>query len=93
MDLRSANGFWMLRNGLLNSYPSLQEDVDCDVLVVGAGITGALMASQLSSEGYRTVVIDRRNVAFGSTSATTAMLQYELDKPLYELILAGAIRL
>jgi glycine/D-amino acid oxidase-like deaminating enzyme len=86
MKLRSANAFWLLKNGLVNSYPSLRDDYSCDVLVVGGGITGALMAFQLSSEGYRTAVIDRCDVAFGSTSATTALLQYELDRPLYDLM-------
>jgi glycine/D-amino acid oxidase-like deaminating enzyme len=44
------------------------------------------MAYQFSKEGYKTIVIDRRDVAMGSTGATTAMLQYEIDEPLYSLI-------
>ena len=48
------------------------------------------MAYQLSSEGYKTVVIDKRDVGTGSTCATTSMIQYELDEPLYNLMkLAG----
>jgi glycine/D-amino acid oxidase-like deaminating enzyme len=86
MKLRSANAFWLLKNGILETYPSLKEDINCDVLVVGGGITGALIAFQLSSEGRDTALIDKNDVAFGSTAATTAMLQYELDKPLYALI-------
>ena len=43
------------------------------------------MAWRLASEGYNTVLIDRRDVSFGSTSATTALLQYEIDTPLYLL--------
>ncbi len=73
-------------NGLINTYPSLQKNITCDVLIIGGGITGALMAYQLSGEGYKTVVIDKRDVALGSTSATTAMIQYEIDEPLYSLI-------
>lgn len=53
------------------------------------------MAYQLSGEGYNTVVIDKRDIGAGSTSATTAMIQYEIDTPLYKLIrmmgAAGAI--
>jgi glycine/D-amino acid oxidase-like deaminating enzyme len=44
------------------------------------------MAYQLSSEGYDVIVIDKRDIAMGSTSATTAMIQYELDEPLHTLI-------
>lgn len=86
MKLRSNETYWLLKNGLIQSYPSLQKDVRCNVLIIGAGITGALIAYQLSKEGYKTVLIDKRDVAMGSTSATTAMLQYEIDEPLYSLI-------
>lgn len=86
MKLRSPETYWLLKNGLSYSYPSLKEDIDCDVLVVGGGITGALMAFQLSGEGYKTVLIEKNDVCLGSTSATTAILQYELDEPLHSLI-------
>ncbi len=86
MKLRSFETYWLLKDGLIYTYPSLQEDVDCDVLIVGGGITGALMAFQLSGEGYKTILIDKRDVSLGSTSATTAMIQYELDEPLHSLI-------
>ena len=56
------------------------------LLIVGGGITGALMAYQLCSEGYKTVLIDKRDISLGSTSASTSLLQYELDEPLYSLI-------
>ena len=75
----------MLRNGIINSYPSLWKDLSCDVLVVGGGISGALMAYQFSMEGYHTILIERSDIAMGSTSANTAMLQYEIDEPLYSL--------
>ncbi|MFT3677603.1 MAG: FAD-dependent oxidoreductase [Chitinophagaceae bacterium] len=85
MDLKSNEPFWLIKNGLLASYPSLQKNVDCDVLVVGGGITGSLIAHQCIQDGYKTILIDKREIAHGSSSATTSMLQYELDKPLYEL--------
>jgi len=86
MKLRSKETYWLLKNGLINSYPSLQKDITCDILIVGGGISGSLMAYQFSKEGYKTVLIDRRDIAMGSTSATTAMIQYEIDEPLYSLI-------
>lgn len=64
----------------------MKDDATCDVLIVGGGITGALMAFQVCSEGYKTILIDKNDIALGSTSATTAILQYELDEPLYSLI-------
>ncbi|MGM8361235.1 NAD(P)/FAD-dependent oxidoreductase [Flavobacterium sp. ARAG 55.4] len=85
MDLTSNEPFWLLKNGLLGSYPSLHDNIETDILIVGAGITGSLMAHQCMEGNYKTVVIDRREVANGSTSASTSMLQYEIDVPLFQL--------
>lgn len=86
MDLKSSEPFWLLKNGLVASYPSLKSDEKCDVLVVGGGITGSLIAHQMIQDGYQTLLIDKREICNGSTSATTSMLQYEIDLPLSELI-------
>lgn len=86
MDLKSGQTFWPLKNGLIASYPRLKEDLRCDVAVIGAGISGALVAYHLTEAGIDTVVLDRRDVCSGSTSATTGLLQYEIDTPLTDLI-------
>lgn len=86
MRLTSSEPFWLVKNGIINSYPSLDHDINTDIVIVGAGITGSLIAHQCIADGYKTVLIDKREVCHGSTSATTSMLQYEIDKPLYELI-------
>ncbi len=85
MDLHSDFPYWSLKNGILRNYPALEGDLRCDALVVGGGITGALLADALSSAGIETIVLDRREIGHGSTSASTALLQYEIDKPLYQL--------
>lgn len=85
MDLKSSEPFWLIKNGLLNTYPSLLANDSCDVLIVGGGITGALIADQCISEGFNTILIDKREIANGSSSATTSMLQYEIDVPLFKL--------
>jgi glycine/D-amino acid oxidase-like deaminating enzyme len=56
-----------------------------DVVVVGAGITGALVAEATTAMGLATVVLDRRPPALGSTAASTALLQFEIDTPLIRL--------
>lgn len=85
MDLKSNEPFWLVKNGMPNSYPSVSENIETDILIIGAGITGSLIAHQCIKDGYKTTIIDRRDVANGSTSATTSMLQYEIDVPLYKL--------
>lgn len=86
MNLKSNEPFWLLKNGLIATYPSMKSDENCDVLIIGGGITGSLIAHQMIKDGYNTILIDKRELCNGSTSATTSMLQYEIDIPLYELI-------
>ncbi|WP_209389654.1 FAD-binding oxidoreductase [Chryseobacterium sp. RR2-3-20] len=86
MDLKSNEPFWLIKNGLISSYPSLKSDEECDVLIIGGGITGSLIAHQMIKDGHKTILIDKREICNGSTSATTSMLQYEIDTPLYELM-------
>ncbi len=86
MNLRSDLPFWLLKNGLPAAYPALEKSTRCDLLVVGGGITGALLADEATRRGIHTVLVDRRHVAYGSTSASTGLLQYEIDVPLHQLI-------
>ncbi|MPS74154.1 MAG: FAD-binding oxidoreductase [Chryseobacterium sp.] len=85
MKLKSPEPFWLVKDGLKHSYPSLRENVETEILIVGGGITGSLLAHQMMKDGYKTVLVDRREIGNGSTSATTSMLQYEIDVPLFEL--------
>jgi glycine/D-amino acid oxidase-like deaminating enzyme len=86
MDLRSDYPFWLLDRGIIHSYPSLQKDIKTDFVIMGAGISGALAAWHLCHAGFKTVIVDKRHVGMGSTAASTALLQYEIDTPLTELI-------
>lgn len=86
MDLTSGYPFWPINSGLIGVYPALKDDLQCDVAVIGAGITGALVSHLLVRAGASVVVLDRRDAGMGSTSASTALLQYEVDTPLVDLI-------
>jgi hypothetical protein len=46
MDLKSGYPFWAVKNGQMYAFPRLDADLSCDVALVGAGITGALLAYQ-----------------------------------------------
>jgi glycine/D-amino acid oxidase-like deaminating enzyme len=86
MDLHTAENFWPIKNGLIQDFPSLQHTLKTDVIVMGAGISGALVADLLCKEGLEVVMLDKRHSGHGSTAASTALLQYEIDTPLRELI-------
>jgi glycine/D-amino acid oxidase-like deaminating enzyme len=84
-DLRTGMSPWALRDSRGPGAEALPGDVKTDVLVVGAGISGAMIAQALAEAGREVVVIDRRGAARGSTIASTALLQYELDTPMTKL--------
>lgn len=86
MDLISGEAFWPIKNGLLATYPALKRDLACEVAIIGGGITGALVADSLCEAGIDCVLLDKREVGWGSTSASTALLQYEADTHLVDLI-------
>ena len=81
-DLRTGQSIWSARRRPAIAARSLIRDIACDVVLVGAGVSGALIAETLSEAGLNIVIVDRRGPAEGSTAASTAMLQYELDTPL-----------
>lgn len=85
VDLKSGHPYWLVKNGLLHAFPRLAEALRCDVLIVGAGITGALIGDHLARAGLQVCVIDRREAGWGSTAASTALLQYEIDTELQDL--------
>ncbi|AKC87324.1 NAD(P)/FAD-dependent oxidoreductase [Pseudoxanthomonas suwonensis] len=85
MDLKSGYPFWAIRGGLSAPLPPLAADLDCDVAVIGGGITGALIADELAAHGHAVAVLEQRDIGWGSTSASTALLQYEIDTHLVDL--------
>jgi glycine/D-amino acid oxidase-like deaminating enzyme/nitrite reductase/ring-hydroxylating ferredoxin subunit len=53
---------------------ALDGDATCDVVVVGSGIAGISTAYELSQRGRSVIVIDRKKIAGGMTSRTSAHL-------------------
>jgi glycine/D-amino acid oxidase-like deaminating enzyme len=85
-DLRDGEAVW-------TAYPvprvptsRLRRSVRADVVIIGAGISGSMIAQSLAEAGKRPLILDRRRGALlGSTAASTALLQFELDTPLTKL--------
>ena len=82
-DLRSGHAPWQA--GQRSPRGTLERDTRCDVLVVGGGITGSMVAEHLADQGRTVCVIDRERPGLGSTAASTAMLLWEIDRSLSSL--------
>ncbi|WP_108585135.1 FAD-dependent oxidoreductase [Paenisporosarcina sp. OV554] len=57
-----------------------------DVVIVGGGMSGSLSALALVEAGLSVAILDKRQMATGSTMANTGLLQYSIDIMLHELI-------
>ena len=85
MDLKSGYPYFLLKNGLYQNFETLKNDHITPVVILGGGISGALMAYQLIKNGIECTIVDKRVIGFGSTCASTSLLQYEIDVPLHAL--------
>jgi glycine/D-amino acid oxidase-like deaminating enzyme len=80
-DLRSGQSVWTEPRPLGRA---LTGDLEVDVLIIGGGVTGVLVAERLCRE-FAVAVVDQRGPARGSTTASTGLLLFEIDTPLIEL--------
>ncbi|MBE6089236.1 MAG: FAD-binding oxidoreductase [Clostridium beijerinckii] len=72
-------------NKLTKQYEYLTEDIDTDVIIVGGGVTGAILGYYFTKNNINSVILEKSRIAHGSTSITTSLLQYELDSNAMEL--------
>lgn len=59
--------------------PALRDDVEADVVIIGAGITGLTAALRLAENGKSVVVLEAREVASGVTGWTSGHLTEAID--------------
>lgn len=85
LDLRTGRSVWMASRAPSVPTTRLRRDAHTDVVVVGMGISGAMVAESLTAAGFDVILLDRRGPLLGSTPASTALVQYEIDVPLTRL--------
>jgi glycine/D-amino acid oxidase-like deaminating enzyme len=86
LDLRTGKPVWSINKPRIARHKKLTKNIRSEVVVVGGGISGALIAHRLTNLGMEVTIIDSRKIGAGSTSASTAILSYEADVNLGELI-------
>lgn len=64
---------WELTTSI-NKREALNQDIECDILIVGAGLAGTLLGYFLNKEGKDVVIIDKSAIASGTTKNTTAKI-------------------
>lgn len=86
MNLQSGTYYWPETMPDAPSYPELEEDLNCDVLVIGGGSSGAQCAYYLADKRLDVVVVEKNRIGHGSTAANTALIQYAGERLFGDLI-------
>ncbi|MCS3600790.1 FAD-dependent oxidoreductase, partial [Bacillus sp. JUb91] len=74
----NAESYWT-SSIQLPEYPSLENDMQVDVIIVGGGITGITSAYLLINEGLKIAVIEADKLLNGTTGHTTAKITAQHD--------------
>jgi hypothetical protein len=67
MSLRPADSWYEATARRDAPLPSLEGDIDADVCVVGAGLSGCSTAMHLAERGYKVVVLEADRIGFGAS--------------------------
>lgn len=84
MELYKGNLYWPTTTKAVE-FESLKGDKDCDITVIGGGMSGMLCAYYLSLDGYRVILIEKDKIGRGSSSGNTGLLQYSSDIMMHNL--------
>lgn len=76
---------WIEDTPLEKKYPSLEDDIQVDVAVIGGGIVGIVTAYYLAKAGRSVALLEKDTLASGETGNTTAFLTEVFDFYLYEI--------
>lgn len=71
MDNRSL---WQMTSTPFPDFPPLRRDISCDAVIVGAGLTGVLIAWMLQEQGLDVILLDSGTPGQGATGHTTAKI-------------------
>ncbi|WP_138755726.1 NAD(P)/FAD-dependent oxidoreductase [Paenibacillus sinopodophylli] len=85
-ELYTGKLYWPVTLNDTREYPPLRDNKKVQVAVIGGGMSGAICAAELVKSGLSTVLLERGQVAGGSTSANTGLLQFCNDIMLCDLI-------
>ncbi len=67
-------------------YPSLENDIEVDAVIVGGGITGLTAAYLLKKNGIKTALLEANRIAKGVSAHTTAKITSQHSLKYYKMI-------
>jgi glycine/D-amino acid oxidase-like deaminating enzyme len=84
-ELHTGNLYWPVTLGNTREYEPLRQNKKTQVAVIGGGMSGSICSLIFTRSGLSTIMLERGQVAGGSTSANTGLLQFSNDIMLCDL--------
>lgn len=81
----TSESYWRASNNF-PIFPALSEDIETDVVIIGAGLTGITAAFLLSQSGRNVVVVEGSRILEGTTGFTTAKVTVQ-HGPIYQQLI------
>ncbi len=77
-DIMKDKSIWL--DGITRKkFPKLDKDIECDILIIGGGITGISAAYFLKDSNKKIVLVERNKLCMGTTAKSTGKLTYLQD--------------
>ena len=77
---------WTSINHVPAQYPWLDEDIRCEVAVVGSGISAAMCALHFAQAGIDTVMLGDGPLGHGGTAVSSGMMGIDGEESLGDLV-------
>lgn len=78
MEYVKGKPYFCYADAKIKQYKYLENDISCDLLIIGGGIDGAI-ANFYLSQNFDVVLVDKGRFGMACTSCATALLEYQLD--------------
>lgn len=65
--INHTGSFYAATANYTREFPTLTDNIECDVCIVGAGFSGLSSALHLAKKGFKVVVLESAKVGFGAT--------------------------
>lgn len=80
------NSLWLHTAYSKEKYPKLEEDIRCDVCIIGGGLSGLTNAYLLAKEGKDVILLEKDSILGGASGNTTGKLTAQHDLVYAKLI-------
>lgn len=82
---KESKSYWRAANDF-PLFPKINDNIETDIVIVGAGLTGITAAYLLSSSGRKVIVVEGSRILVGTTGFTTAKVTAQ-HGPIYQQLI------